>query len=260
MSLKLAIQKFFWSLPYAWQAKFVKTVSHLPGLPFKDFQHARWLRETYLNFSHTESERIFLSIASFAHINRPIEGYYFEFGCNEAKTMRRAWDAFHRLFNWTFVGFDSFQGLPPVKGETSEIFYEGNLAITEAHFRNLVISHGMPADRLITVPGFYDTSLTPELQQRLLPQKAAVVYIDCDLYLSTVPCLEFIKPFLQPGTVIVFDDWNCFHASPDKGERRAWAEFRAANPELQFVDFVSTAEAQCFIFTGLREVPQVAGS
>ncbi len=32
----------------------------------------------------------------------------------------------------------------------------------------------------------------PELKQRLLPTRAAVIYIDCDLYASTVPVLDWI--------------------------------------------------------------------
>ena len=102
-------------------------------------------------------------------------------------------------------------------------------------------------ERLRTVRGFYDRSLTPELAARLRPKKAAVVYIDCDLYESTVPVLAFVREFLQPGTVIVFDDWNCFLGDPERGERRAWAEFTARYPELRFVPFMSTAEAQSFI-------------
>lgn len=74
-----------------------------------------------------------------------------------------------------------------------------------------------------------------------------MVYIDCDLYKSTVPVLDFVRGFLQVGTVIVFDDWNCYHARPDHGERRAWAEFVQANPQLEFTDFVETAEGKALI-------------
>jgi hypothetical protein len=102
----------------------------------------------------------------------------------------------------------------------------------------------------MTVKGFYDASLTPELAQRLLPRKAAVIYVDCDLYLSTIPVLEFIVPFLQPGTVIVFDDWNCFLADPDKGERRAWREFRERHPALRFEDFAQTGMQKAFVHVG----------
>ena len=41
-------------------------------------------------------------------------GYYFEFGCFEANTMRLAFDCFHHLFDWHYVAFDSFEGLPEI--------------------------------------------------------------------------------------------------------------------------------------------------
>ena len=108
----------------------------------------------------------------------------------------------------------------------------------------------MPADKLITVKGFYLDSLTMELKSRLLPTKAAVIYIDCDLYASTVPILEWIIDFLQVGSVIVFDDWYCFYGDPQRGERLAWNEFRQRHPELCFSEFVRTNEAMSFIYVG----------
>ena len=77
--------------------------------------------------------------------------------------------------------------------------------------------------------------------------KAAVIYVDCDLYKSTVPVLKFIVPFLQRGTIIVFDDWNCFYGDPELGERKAWSEFLSANPHLKFEEFIETNEAKAFI-------------
>lgn len=194
-----------------------------------------------------------MSCARFLNINRPIGGYYFEFGCHGAFTMRTAWDTFHRLFDLTYVGFDSFEGLPEIATiDRQEIWEKGKLAIRETDFRKIVTEHGVPDDRLITVRGFYDVSLNSDLARSLGPKKAAVIYIDCDLYVSTVPILEFVVEFLQPGTIIVFDDWNCFLGDPEKGERLAWSEFRARHPELRFEQFVATNEAQSFIFLGER--------
>jgi O-methyltransferase len=210
----------------------------------------RWVEEDYTPFARAERRRIFMSIARFAHINRPIDGYYFEFGSHEGNTMRMAWDAFQHLFGWTFVAFDSFQGLPPMEShDRSDIFRAGNLATSEQRFVQIVTGHGMPRERLMTIPGFYDDTLTDDLRRRLLPKKAAVIYVDCDLYKSTVPVLRFIVPFLQKGTIVVFDDWNCYHGDPALGERRAWSEFRNVHPELKFEPFVSTGEAQAFICT-----------
>lgn len=215
-----------------------------------------WVHNDYSRFGYETRAQIFLSIARFCQINRPIEGYYFEFGCHSARTMKLAWKHSRYLFDWTYVGFDSFEGLPEIENiDRQAIWEKGKLKTAEEEFIRDVTRAGMPRDRLITVKGFYDDSLTPALAQSLLPRKAAAIYVDCDLYASTVPVLRFIRPFLQPGTIIVFDDWNCFYGDPEKGERRAWAEFTGANPTLRFEPFVATNEAQSFIFLGERTDP-----
>jgi len=214
-------------------------------------RQARWIRSSYWRFGQDQRQYLFLSMARFLHINRPVPGYYFEFGCNEANTVRMAWSTFRHLFDFHYVGFDSFEGLPEIAEiDKQPIWEKGKLAFAEQEFIRRAIGHGIPANRLTTVRGFYDTSLTPALKQRMLPTKAAVIYIDCDLYVSTVPVLEWIKDFLQVGTVIAFDDWFCFHGDPKKGEQLAWNEFRERYPQLRFAEFVSTNEAKTFIFLG----------
>jgi len=236
-------------LDHSTQTYIINALSYIPVLRnIPPMNAKRWVREEYTNFNINERRRIFMGIARFAHINRPIEGYYLEFGSHEANSMRMAWDCFQYLFNWDFVAFDSFEGLPDMEDyDRSTIFTKGNLATTENEFIRRVTNHGMPRDKLITVKGFYDVSLTEELRKRILKKKAAVIYIDCDLYKSTVPVLEFIVPFLQLGTVIVFDDWNCYHSQPDYGERRAWTEFLNRHQNLKFENFVSTAEAMSLV-------------
>jgi hypothetical protein len=60
--------------------------------------------------------------------------------------------------------------------------------------------------------------------------KAAVVLVDCDLYASAVPVLEFVAPLLQTGTILIFDEyWNL---GEDAGERRAHREFSERHPEI----------------------------
>jgi hypothetical protein len=214
------------------------------------------VRDVYTPFGRRQRLDLMLDIARFANINRPIDGYYMEFGSHEANTMRMAWQCFGHLFAWHFIAFDSFQGLPEIAAiDAQDIWEQGKLATAEAEFIRLCRSAGMPAGRLSTVRGFYEQSLTPERAAGLAGRKAAVVYVDCDLYLSTVPVLEFIRGFLQPGTIIVFDDWNCFHADPDKGERRAWREFRDRYPHLAFEPFVQTGMQASFVFVGDRSQP-----
>jgi len=62
--------------------------------------------------------------------------------------------------------------------------------------------------------------------------------------------LEFALPFLTRGTVLVFDDWFCFCGDPERGERRAFREFRERHPRLRFEDFLQGSEAKAFIYLG----------
>ena len=49
-----------------------------------------WVENEYTPFGQAQKKYIFMSIARFCHINRPIKGHYFEFGCHGANTMRLA--------------------------------------------------------------------------------------------------------------------------------------------------------------------------
>jgi O-methyltransferase len=212
-----------------------------------------WLDGPHEAFRTRVRKDVFMSISVFCFHNQPIGGYYFEFGCHKARTMRLAWETLHPLYDWTFVAFDSFEGLPEMDAaDSTPMWTKGDLKTSETDFVNLVTQHGMPRERLKTVKGFYNESLTPALRDELLPRKAAVVYIDCDLYSSTVCALNFSKEFFQKGTVLVFDDWFCFHGDPAKGERRAFAEFRERNPELIFEDYIQTNEVKAFIYLGSK--------
>jgi hypothetical protein len=62
--------------------------------------------------------------------------------------------------------------------------------------------------------------------------KVAVALIDCDLYSSTVDVLAFIKDMLVDGSIVMMDDWNTFNADDNKGERLAFSEFLAENPQI----------------------------
>ncbi|MEX2642714.1 MAG: TylF/MycF/NovP-related O-methyltransferase [Acetobacterales bacterium] len=248
----MAARALYGRLPEGMRSALRSVWYRLPFTP--PGRRERWVRDVYVRALQDDRRRLFLAIANFRHVNRPTEGYYFEFGCHGANTMRMAWDSFHRLFELTYVGFDSFEGLPEIAGiDRQEIWRKGALATSEAAFRTACERAGMPRDRLLTVPGFYDDTLTDATAARFAGRGAAVVYVDCDLYESTVPVLRFVRPFLREGTVIVFGDWNCFNADPDRGERRAFREFRERHPELRFEPFAATAMQQAFVFVGERE-------
>jgi O-methyltransferase len=152
------------------------------------------------------------------------------------------------LYDRSYVGFDSFEGLPPMRPDDQMPTWKpGGLATSEQEFRRRVLGHGVPPDRLRTIKGWFDDSLTPELARELLPARAAVLYVDCDLYASTVPVLQFARSFLQRGTVLLFDDWFCFHGDPNRGQRRAFREFRQRHSDIQFEEFLQTSEVKAFV-------------
>jgi hypothetical protein len=168
-----------------------------------------------------------------------VEGCYLEFGAFAGGSLI---DAFHaarhygRLKSMQFFVFDSFQGLPePLGLDADELkrYRRGEYACNLEQFRQNVRSHGVDPDRVTCISGWYSDVLNEELKARLPIKKAAVVLIDCDLYESTVPVLEFITDYIQDGTVVVFDDWFSYKGRLDRGEARAFKEWLAKNPSIR---------------------------
>ncbi len=72
----------------------------------------KWIHGPHEAFRAKARHNLFMSISIFAFHNQLLNGYYLEFGSHKARTMRLAWDTFHSLYDWTYVAFDSFEGLP----------------------------------------------------------------------------------------------------------------------------------------------------
>ena len=91
---------------------------------------------------------------------------------------------------------------------------------------------GRGLERTHLVEGYFEHSLNDELKARLRPRRIAIALIDCDLYESTVLVLNFIEDLIVEGTILLFDDWNCFHADGERGQRKAFADFLERNGQL----------------------------
>ena len=112
---------------------------------------------------------------------------------------------------------------------------KGQYAISKEWVERQLQKRGAYGEKERLIKGFYNESLTPELQKELSKYKARVILIDSDLYESAKQALDFMKPMIQRGTVIVFDDWA------SEGERQAFAEFQS-NFSLLFEDFPIASE------------------
>lgn len=204
----------------------------LVGLPY--LSETRWVSEKVL---------LFLRIWHYLSINK-IPGDYLEFGVFEGKSFKlsmRSAARFYAKGSGTaprFFAFDSFSGLPEPDADKDHapVVAKGYFSSGMKTFENNIRAAAQGWDTQI-VPGFYETSLTPEVVTKHNLSKAAFVNIDCDIYPSTLQALRFVTPFLQNGTVLFFDDWFYSGGNMEMGEARACMEWLKENPDLTLVDF-----------------------
>jgi hypothetical protein len=172
-----------------------------------------------------------------------VAGDYVEFGVFEGGTFVQAWHIANQLGLPTrFHAFDSFKGLPPVTDEGDRdgphrggMFSESD---RNAFEQNLKLND-VDMSRVTITEGFFDAVLTTERRRAIGLEAAAIVWVDCDLYASTVPALRFISDAIVDGAVLIFDDWFAFRGRPNRGEQQAFNEWLEANPQLTVTEFLT---------------------
>lgn len=176
----------------------------------------------------------------FSKING-IEGDYLEFGVWRGKTFKQARRMALRYGckEVRYKAFDSFQGLPAVERSPYEVWQTGQFACSQAEFHSVLAADGFSKQEYELFPGFYRESLNDALLARFNREgvKAKIVYVDCDLYESTVPVLRFIAQLIQDGTVLCFDDYYSYRGLPGFGEQLAIEEFLAHHPHIKFIPY-----------------------
>jgi O-methyltransferase len=191
-------------------------------------------RNALLSLSYENTKILTLAFA-YAR-SEHVEGDYAEFGVWTGRTFVEAWrvaKAFPGV-DRRFFAFDSFAGLPEVDGgDATGRFSEGEFSADRGSFEGRLRRAGAPRDRVHIVEGFFDETLTPEAEIPL--ERVAIAWVDCDLYSSTVPVLDYLTPRLSQGAILLFDDWFCFKGDPEKGEAKACAEWLQRNPEITLV-------------------------
>lgn len=171
-------------------------------------------------------------------VGAQVEGDYLEFGVYMGNTFSHAYQWISPISpGMKFLAFDSFEGLPKPKGIDikdgySSHFHEKQFACSQEDFEQNIKNKGVDFNKVKVVKGWFDKSLSPEKTSEYGVSKIAVVWIDCDLYESTVPVLKYITPYLSVGSVIIFDDWRCYRNHPDFGEQLACREWLQANPQI----------------------------
>jgi hypothetical protein len=185
------------------------------------------------------------SLAAFFVAESRLRGAYFEFGVASGRSAISAIRANRRYNPETvapFLLFDSFHGLPELTGcdRDSAQFKPGDFAFgVEQVLQNLRRHQVYDELSVHLIPGWFEQSLPQFPAKAPDVSQAAIVHLDMDLHSSCVTALNFIEPFLQAGTVMLFDDWNAFSASNHKGERAATAEWLQRNPQWRLNEYAS---------------------
>lgn len=170
--------------------------------------------------------------------NNKINGYaYWEFGVFKGFSMwfSQMYARTKEINELEFYGFDSFAGLPHseidgMKPAFRDGHYQSPYEFIEKTFKTLEF----PTDKLKLFKGFYSKDLFNKFSEENKFRPISICVIDVDIYESTVEVLEFIKDYLVPGSLILFDDFNCFLKSDEHGERKALIEFKEKYPNFEF--------------------------
>ena len=151
-------------------------------------------------------------------------------------------------FNHHFYAFDRFEGMPENQ-ENNENFLQGSFKGTIENVKLEGNKIGMhECDSIKYFKGEFSEAYKqqPTVLEGLQP--AAIVNIDSDLYQSASDALKIVRPKLQQGTILMMDDWNCFSAGNNYGERRALREFLDKNNNIETEKYFSYSfEGQSFI-------------
>ncbi len=212
---------------------------------------------THLLDSAVEPNRPIRDSIDFVVFNQ-VEGDYMEFGVYKGDTFQMVVNEFRRngiRFNQMyrsehdddptyttdsvrFFAFDSFEGLPESQDPNVPEHWKGKGTYTTSlrDFMETLNKYGVELDKVEIVVGFFDETLTSQLYREKAIKRVALAYIDCDLYESAIPVLNWITELVSTGSVLVFDDWFRYKGDPRKGMQRACYDWLEKNPHIKLTE------------------------
>ncbi len=150
-------------------------------------------------------------------------GLFLEFGVGRGKSMR--WIA--AAVNGTVHGFDSFDGI--------QEHWNGNPigSFAQKQIPNV-------PDNVVLHKGYFNETLPGFLESHA--DAIAFLHVDCDLYSSTACVFSELGHRLQPGSIILFDEYYNFHRW-QQHEFKAFQEFVATSGlEYEYIAFSVTGQ------------------
>ena len=185
-------------------------------------------------------------------------GDYLEFGVSHGTSLASMHSVLKKLEldNVRIFGFDSFEGMPAGSAdEEGSMWTPGQFRSTIEQTKQFLNLNGIDWKRTFLIKGWYSDTLTPALVAEHRIQKASVIMIDCDIYISSRQALDFCTPLIKGEAVIFFDDWI---EDKNVGECRALDEFLKKNPSFSARE-LDTYLPQGKIFLVEERYPLIVG-
>ena len=167
-------------------------------------------------------------------------GDYLEFGVYNGTSMSIMYHILkeQKVQSSRLFGFDSFEGLPEEASHDDDgMWFPGEFKCSIDKTKRALENNQVDLDKVRLIKGYYSDTLKKELISELKINRAGIIMIDCDMYLSTKDALNFCKPLMKDKTIIIFDDWLPGLATNDLGEKKAFDEFLKNNKNFKATEF-----------------------
>lgn len=159
---------------------------------------------------HSIPEKSFDENIEWAVQQANVDGLFAEFGVAEGGTIKKAALAWP---NYTWHGFDSFQGLPEDWRTDVVNLTKGGYACD--------VPNNLPSNVILHVGMFEET--IPSFAENW-DEDISFANIDCDLYSSTKTIFKYLGHKIKPGTILRFDEMRGYPGWKDH-EWKAFREF-----------------------------------
>jgi len=160
---------------------------------------------------------------------RPKDGVILEFGVASGRTINHI----ASLTEKTVYGFDTFGGLPETwrTGFEKGCFKQENLPLVKENVK--------------LIKGLFSETLEDFLQSNV--SSISLIHIDCDLYQGTKDIFNKLGSLINPGTVIVFDEYFNYPGW-EEHEYKAFQEFiNSSKYSYKYDSIVSKHQQVCVI-------------
>lgn len=200
---------------------------------------------------HNLSKARALKMAFWHQAVDSVEGCYVEFGVAMGNSLSAARSCERNTHSAALGilriprqlhGFDTFEGFSsPSEFDIHPTWSGSRFSFTQGYvqrrFRRAphVFLHKVDVAQLANSDG----SLNEDPTVRLQGARVAIALFDMDLGEPTFRALNYLRPRMQEGTLLIFDEFSAFRSSPSRGERWALQRFLSNNPGLKLHEFIT---------------------